>query len=180
MKKLCWILVLAGLWFPPVFAQGNSSPVVAQVNNRVSTFLRKTLAQRSKEIAEAAAEMPADKYGFKAPPDDITFGYLVLHIAVGNYLFCSFIGGVPEPQLPQLSESDPKQKLMERMKSSFDFCATALANLDDAHMSEELSIGETKMSRSMAVLTLAGTWATHYELQQKYLHLNGYLASTAK
>jgi hypothetical protein len=180
MKKLCWILVLAGLWRPPVFAQGNNPPTVAQVNNRISTFLRKTLAQRSKDMAEAAAEMPADKYGFKAPPDDVTFGYLTLHVADGNYLFCSFIGGVPSPQLAQLSESDSKQTLMDRMKSSFNFCTTAFANLDDAHMSDTLTIGEAKMSRSMAVLTLTGSWATHYELQQKYLHLNGYLASTAK
>jgi len=32
----------------------------------------------------------------------------------------------------------------------------------------------------MAVLTLASSWATHYELQQKYLALNGYSAAAAK
>jgi len=180
MKNLGLILVLAGLWWPPVLAQGNHPPFVSRGNNRVSTFLRKTLAQRSKDITDAAAQMPADKYGFKAPPDDITFGYLTLHVADGNYLFCSFIGGVAAPQLPKLSESEPKQKLIDRMKASFNFCSTAFANLDDSRMSEVLTIGEAKMSRSMAVLTLAGSWATHYDLQQKYLQLNGYATPTAK
>ena len=174
MKHLCWIPIVLGLCCSPVSAQGNSPTTGAQGNNRISNFLRKTLVQRGKELMEAAAQMPPDKYGFKAPPDDITFGYLALHVADGNYLFCSFIGGVAVPKLTKLSETDPKPTLIDRMKSSFDFCTTALADLDDSHMSDELAIGDAKMSRSMAVLTLTGSWATHYELQQKYLQLNGY------
>src|SRR6516165_10676042 len=149
MKTVRWILlVLAGFCCPTAMPQVTNSPVVATGGNRVSVFLRKTLAQRSKELVEAAAEMPAEKYGFKAPPDDVTFGYLTLHIADGNYLFCSAIGGVAAPQLPKLSESEPKQKLIDRMKASFNFCSTAFASLDDSRMSEVLTIGEAKMSRS--------------------------------
>jgi hypothetical protein len=151
---------------------GLCSPVFA-ANDRIATFLRTLLNQRSEELARAAAEMPADKYDFQAAPDNITFGYLVLHIADGNYIFCSYIGGVTAPDLPQLSERDSKEKLMERMKSSFDFCATAVASLDDSHMSETLTISDTKLSRAMAVLALTGSWVTHYEVQQRYLQLNG-------
>ena len=176
MKKRCWILVLGGLC---LFAQAGSPPVAAQGSDRVSNFLRKALGQRSQEMAEAAAQMPADQYAFKAPPDDKTFGYLTLHVADGNYLFCALIGGVSPPPLQQLNESDPKQALVDRMKSSFDFCNTAVARLDDSHMGEVLNIGGAKMSRAMAVLTLTGSWATHYELQQKYLSLNGH-ATPAK
>ena len=115
--------------------------------------------------------MPADKFDLKAPPDNYTFGYLTLHVADGNYLFCSYIGGVPSPKLAQLKESDPKPRLVERLKASFDFCAKAVANLDDSHMGDQLTMGETKMSRSMAVLTLAGSWATHHDQQEQYLQL---------
>jgi hypothetical protein len=124
--------------------------------------------------------MPPDKYSFEASPDNITFGYLTLHIAIGNYLFCSPIGGIADPRLPQLAETDSKQKLLDRLKSSFDFCTGAASKLDDSHMSEVLDVGDAKMSRSMAVLTLAGSWATHYELQEKYLQLNGYAPTAAK
>jgi hypothetical protein len=179
MKRLCLILVLAGAYSPAVDAQVGNPPV-AQATNRIATFLRKTLAERSTEIAAAAAAMPADKYGFKAPPDYVTFGYLTWHIADGNYIYCSFIGGVPMPKLSQLSESDSKQTLMGRMKASFDFCTAALAGLDDSRMNEQLTIGDTKSSRAMAVLTLTGSWATHYEQQRKYLELNGYPTTAAK
>jgi hypothetical protein len=84
------------------------------------------------------------------------------------------------PQLATVAETDPKPTLMKRIKDSFDFCTSALANLDDSHMKDMLTMGETKMSRSMAVLTLTGSWATHYDQQQQYLQLGGIAVSSAK
>ena len=172
VKKVIWLFVLASLWCCPT--------VLAQGKNPVATFIREALTERSKNMVAAAVEMPADKYGFKASPDQLTFGQLTLHIADGNYLFCSKIGGVSAPELPKLSETDPKDKLVERMKASFEFCTTALAKLDDSNMGETLVIGETKASRAMTILTLSGSWATHYSLQATYLQLNGHLPPTAK
>ena len=110
----------------------------------------------------------------------MTFGQLTLHVVERNYLFCSKIGGVSAPELPKVSDTDPKDKLVERMKSSFDFCATALAKLDDSNMGETLTLGETKASRAMTILMLSGSWAGHYSLQTTYLQLNGHLPPTAK
>ena len=163
MKKSPTIFVLAALCCTPAFAQAN----------RISNFARDSLAQSSKEIIAAAKQMPADRYGFKAPPDDITFGYLLLHVAEINYPLCSLVGGVPVPKLPQLSETDPKDALIDRMKASFEFCTKALANLDDSGMQQTLDLGEAKMSRAMTILTLTGTWTSHHELQLKYMQLNG-------
>jgi hypothetical protein len=59
------------------------------------------------------------------------------------------------------------------MKASFEFCTTALANLDDSSMQQTLDLGGTKMSRAMTILTLTGTWTSHHELQLKYMQLNG-------
>lgn len=163
MTKSLTVFALAALCCTSAFAQAN----------RISNFIRDMLAQRSKEIIAAAERMPADKYGFKAPPDDITFGYLLLHIADINYPVCALIGGVPAPKLPQLSETDAKDVLIERMKSSFKFCTTALADLDDSGMQQTLDLGGTnKMSRAMLILTLTGTWTSHRDLQLKYMQLN--------
>jgi hypothetical protein len=172
MKKLAWLLVCAS-WLGPSLA--------AQEKNPVAAAIREAEQGRNKNMVAAAEEMPADKYGFKATPEQMSFGHLTLHIADGNYLFCSKIGGVAAPQLPKLSETDPKDKLVERMKSSFDFCATALAKLDDSNLGETLTLfGERKASRAMTILMLAGSWADHYSLQATYLRLNGYLPPTAK
>jgi hypothetical protein len=110
----------------------------------------------------------------------MTFGQLTLHVADGNYIYCSRIGGVPEPQRATLSDTDPKEKLVERLKASFDFCTAAFAKLDDSGMSETLTFGPTKTPRSMAILTLTGTWTDHFSMQTTYLQAIGRIPPTAK
>lgn len=173
MKKLTWLLALAGLCCPSLFGQDK---------NPVATAIREAEQGRSKNMVAAAEEMPADKYSFKATPDQMTFGHLTLHISEANYVFCSKIGGVAAPELPKLAETDPKDKLVERMKASFDFCGTALAKLDDSNLGETLTLfGERKASRAAAILMLSGNnWADHYSLEATYLRLNGHLPPTAK
>ncbi len=147
----------------------------------MATAIREAEQGRSKNMVAAAEEMPADKYSFKATPDQMTFGHLTLHISEANYVFCSKIGGVPAPELPKLAEADPKDKLVERVKSSFDFCTTALAKLDDSNLAETVTLfGEQKASRAAAILRLAAAWADHYSQEATYLRLNGHLPPTAK
>ena len=93
--------------------------------------------------------------------------------ADGNYIYCSKIASVSAPEVPKLSETDPKDKLVERLKASLDFCTMVLAKLDDSSMGETLTIGEVKSSRAMTILTLSSSWATHYSTLESYLQLNG-------
>ncbi len=47
---------------------------------------------------EAAAEaMPAEKYGFKLTPDQMSFGEWLLHSVERNYLDCAGLKGEPTP-----------------------------------------------------------------------------------
>jgi hypothetical protein len=165
------VLLLACLWCVAAFAQDG---------NKVSNFVRTALAARSKEIIAATVEMPAEKFNFKPSPEDMTFGQLTLHVAVGNYLYCSKIGAIAEPQLPEISDTEPKDKLVQRLQASFDFCTGALAKLDDSNKSETLILGDTKTSRAMAILTLTGTWNDHFSMQTTYLQANGRVPPTAK
>jgi|SRR5579862_2207040 len=148
--------------------------------NKVSNFVRNALAARSKEIIAATVDMPADKFGFRPSPQEMTFGQLTLHVAIGNYLYCSKIGAIAEPELPNIADTDTKDKLVERLKASFDFCSAAFAKLDDSTKSETLVLGDTKTSRAMAILTLTGTWNDHFAAQTTYLQANGRVPPTAK
>ncbi len=171
MRKIMWVCVVAIL----------SPAGLAQEKNPVAAALREFEQGRSKMMVAAAEEMPADKYSFKATPEQMSFAHLTMHIAEGNYVFCSKIGGVAAPELPKLAESDGKDKLAARLKSSFEFCSTALAKLDDSKMGETLNLfGERKASRAMAILMLAGSWGDHYSLQATYLRMNGLLPPSAK
>jgi hypothetical protein len=175
MRKVAWLFALIGLLCTGVLAQ---SPV--------ATALREIEQGRAKNMVAAAQEMPADKYSFKATPDHMTFGHLINHIAEANYMFCSAIGGVAAPELAKINDTDPKDKLVDRLKASFDFCGTALAKMDDSALGETITwkssaFGEQKASLAAAILRLAANnWADHYSLEATYLRLNGLLPPTAK
>ena len=156
------------------------APAATQDNNRVSNFIRDALDTRGREIVAATADMPADKFSVKLVPEGMTFAQFTLHVAAANYLYCSKIGAVPEPALASIGDTEPKDRLLDRLKSSFDFCAAALAKLDDSNKSEVLTLGETKTSRAMAILTLSSTWADHFAQQGDYLQAAGRIPATAR
>lgn len=139
----------------------------------VSEFIRSQTAVQGRAILEAAQAMPADGYGYSPDPDQMTFGALVLHVADGNYLFCSHIGGTAQPPLSQIAPSGPKEAIVKRLQDSFDFCTRSFASLSDAKMAEVLEIGVVKTPRSMAILTLSGSWNTHLSMARDYLSQNG-------
>jgi hypothetical protein len=173
-QRLGMAVVLTALW---------CGAAIAQQSNPVADFLRNALAARSKEIIAATAAMPADKYDFTPSDSDFTFGQLAIHVAVTNLAYCSKIGGVASPGLPpsmdrigyivpQKTHVEPKE-IVDEVKSSFDFCTTALAKLDDSHNSEQLITPESKQtSRAMAILTLTGAWNDHLTLTNKYFRLS--------
>lgn len=147
----------------------------------VADFIRAQTAAQGRDLGAAARAMPADRYRYSPGPEQMTFGELVLHVADGNYLFCSPIGSSAAPEVEKLPSDGPKDALVKRLQDSFDFCARALATLDDAKMAEMLLIGNARSPRSMAILTLSSTWNTHLTMARDYLSKNGQaIASTSR
>jgi hypothetical protein len=152
-----------------------------QSNNPVSDVLRQMLTGREKDTVAAFEEMPADKYGFKPTPGQMSFGQLAAHIASGNYFFCSNVGDVPRPKTEELKETDGKEKLVAAVKESFQFCQTALEKASDAKMKDNIVWVDRKpRSRAWAFVALASSWADHYGMAAMYLRLNGLLPPSAK
>jgi len=73
-----------------------------------------------------------------------------------------------------------KEQLVARLKESFAFCDQALAKLDDAKLSENLTVFGMTMTRAHVILITAGDWADHYSQEANYLRQNGKLPPTAK
>jgi len=102
-------------------------------------------------------------------------------LQTNNYL-CSKIGDVPEAKAaPPLKDSDGKDKLVEGLKASFDFCTSALSKVDDSKLGDELELfGGRKGSRASAKFMLSGSWADHYSEAAMYLRLSGLIPPTAQ
>src|SRR6202166_3222765 len=109
-----------------------------QSKNPVTDVLRDSLAGRQKNTVAAIDEMPAEKFGFKPTPDQMSFGHLAAHIVEGNYFFCARVGDVPQPKFEELHEAAGKDKLVAAVKASFEFCHTALAKAEDAKLGDTI------------------------------------------
>jgi hypothetical protein len=153
----------------------------APVTNPVSTFVKQQLTRYNKNMVAAAEAMPAEKYSFRPTPEMNTFGHLTIHILEGNNALCAQISGTPVPTAEKFAETDPKDKLVAGLKASFDFCATALANVDDSKLSEPMVLfGRVPSSRAGALIALSSGFADHYGQEAIYLRLSGILPPTAQ
>jgi hypothetical protein len=158
-----------------------AAPVFAQSKDPVSDALRQILVGRAKNTIAAFEEMPADKYGFKPTPEQMTFGHLATHVVESNYYFCANVGNVPAPKVAEVKDSDSKDTLVAAVKASFDFCGTAVAKASDSTMSSDITWFDGKpKARAWAFLGLASSLADHYGMAAIYLRLNGLLPPTAK
>ncbi|HEV3420448.1 MAG TPA: DinB family protein [Candidatus Acidoferrum sp.] len=172
---------LAQMAAPTASAAPAATPQTAvPVKNPVSTVLRTSLAGRQKNILAAIDAMPADKFGYKPTPDQMSFGHLVVHIIESNNGLCAKVADVPAPKVDEFKETDPKDKLVAAARASFDFCSTALANVDDSKLGDNVDFGRVQGPRAMGVFFLVGGWADHYGAAAMYLRLNGILPPTAQ
>lgn len=155
------------------FAQQTPSPV--------SNVAREMLPGREKNTVAAFEAMPADKFGYKPTPDQMTFGHLAAHIVSSNYFFCSNAGDVPRPKTEELKGTEDKDKLVAGLKASFEFCHTALAKADDSKINDNITWFDGKpRPRAWAFMGLSSSWADHYGMAAMYLRLNGILPPSAQ
>ncbi len=70
------------------------------------------LERQQKNLTAAVEEMPADKFGYRPTPEQMTFGHLVLHIATSNIELCSKAGNMPPPPLGKPVQETDKQNLL--------------------------------------------------------------------
>jgi hypothetical protein len=161
-------------------AAARAQDTAAPVANPVSATVKSQLPRFTKNMVAAAEAMPAEKYGFKPTPEMNSFGHLVMHIAQSNNLLCSKISGATAPDA-KLADTDGKDKLVAGLKASFEFCATALANVDDSKLGESMILfGNRPASRAAALIALSDGWNDHYGAEAIYLRLNGILPPTAQ
>jgi uncharacterized damage-inducible protein DinB len=157
-----------------------ASAAAAQSKSPVSDALRQMLVGREKNTVAAFEEMPAGKYDYKPTADQMTFGHLAAHIADANNYFCANVGDVPQPKV-DFTGKESKEQLVTAMKTSFEFCHTALEKADDSKLTSEIKWFDGKpRARAWAALGLASSWADHYGMAAMYLRQNGLVPPSAK
>ena len=180
MKKiLVAVVFLFAASYAP--AQTPATPSSGPAPNPVATSLRILLPRQQKNTLAAIEAMPADKFAFKPTAEQVSFAHMVIHIAEFNNNMCSKIADAAAPKGEELKETDSKDKLLAAARTSFDFCTSTLANLDDSKMGDNMDFfGRFQAPRAMAALILASGWADHYGSLAMYLRQNSILPPTAQ
>ncbi|HEV7706369.1 MAG TPA: DinB family protein [Gemmatimonadaceae bacterium] len=170
LRSLAMIIALASV--PSLAAAQTAS---------VSEAFRDQATRASKNLLDAANEMPADKYGFKPTPAQMSFGDIVAHLVEGNDYLCGAITGAKAPTRAKVTGASSKDALVAELKDSFAFCNESLAKLDDSKLDEQIPFfGGKPRSRANILFVTVGDWADHYSQSAIYLRLNGLLPPTAK
>jgi uncharacterized damage-inducible protein DinB len=148
--------------------------------NPVSDAVRGIDGRAARNFVAAAEALPADKYGYKPTPAQMSAGQIVLHVAQGNDYVCAQIGGVAAPRRSQLPAAAPKADAVERLRESFRFCESVLAKLDDSKLAAKVSYLGSEITRAQALFAVVEEWGGHYSQLAVYLRLNGVVPPTAR
>jgi hypothetical protein len=170
-------LALAALLLPVAAGAQDS----AMIPNPITSLLKQQVVRYGQLQVAGAEAMPADKYSYRSTPETRTFGQLLLHVAQFNNNMCARISGMTAPDIKDVKDMDGKDKLVATVKSSFDFCTTALSGLDDSTLGQSAGkMGQNTLSRGGAMVILGEDWFDHYSTMAIYLRVNGITPPSAQ
>lgn len=175
MKRIVRCALLVGLAAPvAVQAQSAAGPVASAMQGVLTRYTR--------NMPGAAELMPAEKFGFKPTPEQMSFGEIMAHEAQSNETLCSALAGNPAtPSESAAGATAPKDQLVARLRKSFETCGTVIAQMNDATLGDSVAFfGGRKATKARAVIALAQDWADHYAQAAMYLRANGILPPSAQ
>lgn len=175
MKCLLSFATIACLGVPAVLAAQDQPGAVASA-------LKGVLTRYTTNMPGAADSMPADKYGYRPTPGQMSFGEILAHEAESNESLCAAINGsTATPSESAAGATAPKADLVARLRKSFEYCGTVVSSVKDASLADSvLFFGGRKATRARAIIALAQDWADHYAQAAMYLRLNGIMPPSAR
>ena len=141
----------------------------AQEGGLRADLVKDWAAQKERLVALAQA-MPAEKYEFKATPEQRSFGEQMHHLGQANLNLFKRLdpqGKVPAPAAPT---GHGRDEVVKFLGESYDYAAAVLAAVPDAALTAPGTQGRTPARTVWAAMSNA---ANHYGQCVVYLRLNG-------
>ena len=180
-KRVRLFMVAAILGSMAGYAVAQGGPPQLDPKNPVTSYVKGRVGRQMTNISAAADAMTAENYSYKPTDGQQTFGWVVAHIVTSNLRVCQAIGGDAQPAgLADLKQDDSKDKLVAGLKSAFDYCKAALDKVDDSKLADQVQVGQNKIFRAQAVLTLPIDYADHYAQMAMYMRQKGLTPPSAQ
>lgn len=135
----------------------------------------------SKDFTLAVAQlMPAESYGFKPVPEELSFSQVLIQVAGANMNACANASGTKRPDIPQtiLDAANGKGELdknavVQFLGNSFDFCNRAIAAMAPERL-DAVAGPENRKMTGFEWLWAYFTHTAHHRGQlEVYLRLKG-------
>jgi hypothetical protein len=165
MKKIFLTLALA----IPAFSQSSIKDALAKHWKVTGDF---TIA--------VAKLMPADQYGFRPVPVELSFGQLMVQIGGANLNACSQASGMKGPAVPtKLTDAYKDEKIdvdkdaaVKFLSDTFDFCNQAVASMTPEKL--DAVVGGNRKMTGFEWLWAYFTHTAHHRGQAEvYLRIKG-------
>jgi uncharacterized damage-inducible protein DinB len=155
-----------------------ASPSMAAVVKAMHATIRR-------DLAEAAANMPAEEYAFKPTPQVRSFGELIGHVANANFFFCSQAKGEKPPSTANYETVTGKAALVKALNDSLAYCDVAYTATTDSNFNQMVKTfgpnGDRETTRGAVLMFNTTHNNEHYGNIAVYMRLKGHVPpSTAR
>jgi uncharacterized damage-inducible protein DinB len=184
VRALAFLVVLVMAAVPAV-AQTSDGGADALLSPSMAASVKSMHAVIRRNLADAAAAMPAEDYGFKPTPQVRSFGELIGHLINGNFYFCSQARGEKMPSPTNYEKVADKAALVKALGEALAYCDATYDATTDANAGEMVTVqgqtGSKPTTRGLVLVFNTTHNNEHYGNLVVYLRLKGHVPpSTAR
>ena len=185
MRRFVSIALLMACAAAPAAAQTSDGGADAVLSPSTAASLKAMHDVIGRNLAEAAAAMPAEEYSFKPTPQVRSFAELIGHVINGNTFFCSQARGDKPTFGGDYSKTTDKAALVKALNEALASCDATYNGTTDANVNQAVGVqgrGSSKPTTRGLVLMFNTTHNNeHYGNVVVYLRLKGVVPpSTAR
>ncbi len=185
MRRFISITVLMACAAAPAAAQTSDGGADELLSPSMAASLKSMHQVIRRNLAEAAAAMPAEEYSFKPTPQVRSFAELVGHVINGNFYFCSQARGEKPTFGGDYSKTTDKAALVKALNEALAACDATYDGTSDANVNQAVGVqgrGSTKPTTRGLVLMFNTTHNNeHYGNMVVYMRLKNHVPpSTAR
>ena len=179
MYRILGVLIILVFVPRPSMAQTSDGGAGEALSTSMAASAKAMHATIRRNLAEAAAAMPADEFAFKPTPEVRSFGEVVGHVAMANFYFCSQAKGAPMPPVQNLEKVPGKDALVKVLNESLAYCDDAYNTTTDANFTQATKIagpgpgGGTQTTRGLILVFNTTHNNEHYGNLIVYMRLKG-------
>jgi uncharacterized damage-inducible protein DinB len=161
MRAVALVVAILQASTMAAFAQTTNEGYDKALSTSMAASARAMHLTIRRNLAEAAASMPADQYSYKPHPDSRTFAALIGHEIYANYLFCSMAQGSSPAETPVRTRNfetlTDKAVVVKALNDALAYCDAAYGTTTDGNFNNAVTtpaLGSLKPTRTTRGLLL--------------------------